>query len=231
MTVSVIYVMLYPGLGTYRGVLEWSQAGEISERLADYDARFGAERRRILTVPLATLAEDGAAMRSARRIFSNHCSTCHGADANGQAGQFPDLTDAAWQWGADEPQLIHTIRSGRMAVMPGWLAIAGEPGVGQLTDYVLSMSRGEASLPAVAPGAVLFQQFCMACHGADGGGNALLGAPALNDTAWTYGGSRAQVIESIAKGRNGVMPEFGSRLDETQIRLLAAWLQAGAPAP
>lgn len=231
MTVSVVYVMLYPGLGTYRGVLEWSQAGEISERLADYDARFGAERRRILALPLATLAEDAAAMRSARRIFSNHCSTCHGADANGQAGQFPDLTDAAWQWGADEPQLIHSIRSGRQAVMPGWLAVAGEQGVGQLTDYVLAMSRGEASSPAVAPGAVLYQQFCMACHGADGGGNALLGAPALNDTAWTYGGSRAQVIESIAKGRNGVMPEFGSRLDETQIRLLAAWLQAGAPQP
>jgi len=231
MTVSVIYVMLYPGLGTYRGVLEWSQAGEISERQADYDARFGAERRRILTLPLATLAEDEAAMRSARRVFNIHCSSCHGADAHGQAAQFPDLTDAAWQWGADEPQMIHTIRSGRQAAMPGWIAVAGEPGVGQLTDYVLAMSRGEASSPAVAPGDVLFQQFCMACHGADGSGNALLGAPALNDTAWTYGGSRAQVLESIAVGRNGVMPEFGTRLDETQIRLLAAWLQAGAPAP
>jgi mono/diheme cytochrome c family protein len=36
------------------------------------------------------------------------------------------------------------------------------------------------------------------------------------------------VVESIANGRNGVMPAFGERLDATQIRLLAAWLKAGA---
>ena len=56
----------------------------------------------------------------------------------------------------------------------------------------------------------------------------MLGAPALADRVWTYGGERTQVIESIANGRNGTMPAFGTRLDETQIRLLAAWLKAGA---
>jgi cytochrome c oxidase cbb3-type subunit 3 len=65
----------------------------------------------------------------------------------------------------------------------------------------------------------------------DGGGNPLLGAPALNDATWNYGGDHAQVIESISKGRNGVMPAFGTRLDETQIRLLAAWLKTGARKP
>jgi cytochrome c oxidase cbb3-type subunit 3 len=71
----------------------------------------------------------------------------------------------------------------------------------------------------------------VACHGADGGGNPLLGAPTLNDPIWTYGGDRAAVIESLTNGRNGVMPAFGSRLDDTQIRLLAAWLKAGARVP
>jgi len=96
---------------------------------------------------------------------------------------------------------------------------------------VLALSRGEAGAAAVAGGGTLFQQFCMACHGSDGAGNPLLGAPALNDAVWTYGGERAEVIESIATGRNGTMPAFGARLDATQIRLLAAWLKAGAREP
>ncbi len=228
MTVSVIYVMLYPGLGRWRGALEWSQGSHIADRFAEYDARFGPERRRVLETPLADLGRDRAAMRSARRLFNNQCSSCHGRDASGQANQFPDLTDAAWQWGGSEAQIIETIRSGRQAAMPAWLAIAGEDGVAELGDHVLALSRGDPAAAASA-GAARFQQLCMACHGPDGGGNPLLGAPALNDAAWNYGGDRAAVIETIAAGRNGVMPAFGDRLDATQIRLLAAWLAAGAP--
>ena len=228
MTVSVIYVMLYPGLGTFRGALGWSQGGRIAEKFAAYDAEFGAARRRVLEQPLAALAMDDAAMDSARRIFIGNCSSCHGASASGQAQLFPDLTDAAWQWGGEEAQIVETLRAGRQAAMPAWLPVAGEQGVGQLADYVLALSRGAATDPQFAAGGALFQQFCMACHGADGGGNPLLGAPALNDAVWNYGGERAQVIDSIAAGRNGAMPAFGARLDETQIRLLAAWLQAGA---
>jgi mono/diheme cytochrome c family protein len=38
-------------------------------------------------------------------------------------------------------------------------------------------------------------------------------------------------MASIANGRNGQMPAFGARLDDAQIRLLVAWLQAGARRP
>ena len=231
MTFSAIYVMLYPGLGTWRGALGWSQGGHIDERFVDYEDQFGSQRRHILEQPLAALTNSATAMRSAWRVFNNNCSSCHGRDAEGQARQFPDLTDAAWQWGADEAQIIQTIHSGRQATMPGWLAVAGDEGVGHLADYVLALSRGAADEAAVAEGGALFQQYCVACHGADGAGNPLLGAPALNDAAWNYGGERAEVIESIANGRTGLMPAFGTRLDATQVRLLAAWLKAGARAP
>ncbi|MBX3702442.1 MAG: cytochrome-c oxidase, cbb3-type subunit III [Steroidobacteraceae bacterium] len=231
MVVSVVYVMLYPGLGTYRGALEWSQGGHIEQRFADYAQEFGEARARILSASTAALAEDEAAMRSAWRVFNNHCASCHGRDAAGQARRFPDLTDAAWQWGVDEAALDTTIRHGRIGVMPPWLAAVGEEGVAQLADYVIALSRGGGGDPAVAPGAALFQQFCVACHGADGSGNRQLGAPALNDTGWTYGGSRADVTATIAQGRNGQMPAFGGRLDDAQIRLLVAWLQAGAKIP
>ena len=95
---------------------------------------------------------------------------------------------------------------------------------------MLALSRGGRE-SAEAEGGPLYQQYCAACHGPEGGGNPQLGAPALNDAAWNYGGERTDVLESIANGRSGVMPPFGARLDETQIRLLAAWLKAGAREP
>ena len=228
MTVSVIYVMLYPGLGSWRGALGWSMGGRLEERFVDYDGQFGTQRRLIQQMPLAKIADSDSAMQSAWHVFNNNCSSCHGRDAAGMAGTFPDLTDAAWQWGSDESQVIETIRSGRRAAMPGWATVVGPQGVDQLADFVGALSRGEAGRPATAPGGALFQQHCVACHGIAGEGNPLLGAPALNDAAWNYGGERGDVTESIANGRNGVMPAFGARLDETQMRLLAAWLKAGA---
>ena len=202
--------------------------GRIEERFVDYEGQFGTQRQLILDLPIAELAESDSAMRSAGRVFNNNCSSCHGRDAAGQAKAFPDLTDAAWQWGSEETELITTIHAGRQAAMPGWASIVGQHGVDQLADYVLALSRGDAASPATAPGGALFQQYCVACHGVAGEGNPLLGAPALNDAIWNYGGEPADVAESIANGRTGVMPAFGARLDETQIRLLAAWLKAGA---
>jgi cytochrome c oxidase cbb3-type subunit 3 len=155
----------------------------------------------------------------------------------GASGELPtlqtatDLTDAARQWGPDESQVIATMEPGRQAAMPGWAAVVGAAGVEQLASYVLALSQGQPESASVAQGGALFQQYCAACHGPDGAGNPQLGAPALNDAVWNYGGERADVIESIANGRSGVMPAFGARLDETQIRLLAAWLKAGAREP
>jgi len=231
MTISVVYVMLYPGLGRWRGALAWSQGSHIAERIADYEREFGDARQRILGQSLEALAADATAMRSAGRVFNSNCSSCHGRGAAGQAQLFPDLTDSAWQWGDDEARIIETIHSGRQAAMPGWLAVAGEQGVADLADHVLALSRGTADAVAATPGSQLFQQFCAACHGAEGAGSPQLGAPALNDAIWSYGGARAEVIQSIAAGRSGTMPAFGERLDATQIRLLAAWLKAGARQP
>jgi cytochrome c oxidase cbb3-type subunit 3 len=170
-------------------------------------------------------------MQSAWRVFNNNCTSCHGRNAAGQARLFPDLTDDSWQWGRDETQILETIRSGRQAAMPAWEPVIGAQGVEQVADYVLGLSAGDSGSPANAEGSALFLQFCSACHGPKGSGQPLLGAPALDDEAWLYGGDRAQVIRSISQGRNGVMPAFGSRLDDAQIRLLTAWLSAGARIP
>lgn len=231
MTISVVYVMLYPGLGRFRGALDWSMGGRIDERFVDYEGQFGTQRSLILKAPLAELANSTSAMESAWHVFNNNCSSCHGRDAAGQVKTFPDLTDATWQWGSDESQVIATIHAGREGAMPAWGTVVGQQGVDQLADYVLALSHGDAASASTAPGGTLFQQYCVACHGAAGEGNPLLGAPALNDAIWNNGGERADLTESIANGRSGVMPAFGARLDDTQIRLVAAWLKAGAREP
>ena len=57
MIISVVYLMLYPGLGRWAGALGWSQHGQISERFVDFEGQFGTQRRYVLEQPLAELAE------------------------------------------------------------------------------------------------------------------------------------------------------------------------------
>ncbi|MBN1239957.1 MAG: cytochrome-c oxidase, cbb3-type subunit III [Gammaproteobacteria bacterium] len=226
MIVSVVYLILYPGLGKFAGVLHWSQGHEIESSAAHYDERFGAERERIAAADVAVLRSDAAAMRAARSVFMVHCAACHGADAGGQAGLFPDLRDGEWQWGGDAAAVQQTIAGGRRAVMPPWQSALGDDGVEAVAGYVVALSAGRGDAPEHAEAGARFQALCSACHGPAGAGNALLGAPALNDDVWLYGGGRDQIARTIAGGRSGEMPAFGARLDATQIRLLTAWLAA-----
>jgi cytochrome c oxidase cbb3-type subunit III len=81
--------------------------------------------------------------------------------------------------------------------------------------------------PALAAaGSTHFQTLCIACHGVDGRGNPLLGAPNLTDGTWLYGGDAATIAETIAKGRMGQMPAHAALIGEDRARLAAAWVLA-----
>ena len=226
LVISVVYLMLYPGLGAFGGVLEWSQGGELRERQVRYATEFGPTRRLVAEAKLETLQADPGLMASAQRIYNRNCATCHGYDARGQADLFPDLRDADWQWGGDVAQIEHSIRHGRRAFMVGWLPVVGEETVSQLTDYVVALRQSPIS---DHPGAQPYMLYCSACHARDGSGNPLLGAPDLTDDVSLYGNSAQAIHHSIAIGRQGEMPAFGERLDDTQIRLLVAWLTRAVP--
>lgn len=221
MVFSVIYLMLYPGLGSYKGALKWSQGGNVESSLARFDDEFGSVRRLIVEGNLATLQDDADIMRSAQRVFDRNCAVCHGYQAQGQADHFPSLVDDVWQWGGTPAQIEQSIRQGRNAVMVSWAQVLGEEGVSNVTDYVLALGTPAANGHA---GQQQYNQFCVACHMPDGSGNVALGAPDLADDVWLYGGSAEAVHESIAAGRAGEMPAFGARLDDTQIKLLIALL-------
>jgi cytochrome c oxidase cbb3-type subunit 3 len=77
---------------------------------------------------------------------------------------------------------------------------------------------------AAARGKEIFQTFCVACHGADGKGNQMLGAPNLTDNIWLYGGSEKAITETISKGRNGQMPAHKEFLGPDKVHLLAAYV-------
>lgn len=221
MVFSVIYLMLYPGLGSFQGALKWSQGGRLNESLVQYEAEFGGIRTLVAQAQVETLRADPAIMASAQRVFDRNCAVCHGYDAAGQASYFPDLTDSEWQWGGSEAQIEQSIRAGRNAVMVGWEVALGADGVDQVAEFMDVLGTAAA---AGHPGQTPYNQFCVACHGADGAGNAALGAPSLVDDVWLYGNSTEALVHSIAIGRTGAMPAFGERLDDTQVKLLVALL-------
>ena len=223
LVITVIYLMLYPGLGSFSGTLKWSQHGRLEHSMHRYQARFSPIRKNLLTRPISDLQNNPAIMESAERIFVQNCAACHGLEGTGQAFAFPDLKDNDWQWGGSENAIMQTIKKGRQATMIGWQSIIGEEGVLQVADYVKTLAKNNSS-ELNAQGKKIFQDNCAACHGLLGEGNSALGAPNLTDEIWLYGNSDSALHRTIADGRVGIMPAFEKRLDEMQIRALTAYL-------
>jgi len=173
-----------------------------------------------MTVP--QLAADGKAMATARNLFQNNCAQCHGSDGGGARG-FPNLSDKNWQWGGDPDTVVQTIMAGRIAAMPAWGQVLGAAGVDQVVAYVQQLSGQQADATLAAAGKTQFETVCAACHGVDGKGNPMLGAPNLTDDIWLYGGDAATLKTTVENGRQGQMPAFGDRLGQERVRLLAAY--------
>ena len=68
------YLVLYPGLGNYAGVLGWTQEGQWEEEVAQAEDRFTPIFAQYQEVPIPELAEDPEAMQVAERIFQNNCA-------------------------------------------------------------------------------------------------------------------------------------------------------------
>ena len=220
---AVVYVALYPGLGNVRGVLGWSQVKEWQQMQAQQERQAQTILARFAERDPMELAADPAAVAIGRNLFANNCAACHGSDGRGATG-FPNLTDADWLWGGDAETVRTSIAQGRMGIMAPWQEVLGDQGVGDVTAYVMTLSGRKASAGDAAAGATQYATYCVACHGPDGRGNMAVGAPNLTDGIWLHGGSEARIRETIALGRQNNMPAQESRLGDTRIRLLAAYV-------
>jgi cytochrome c oxidase cbb3-type subunit 3 len=220
---ALIYLAVFPGLGNFAGLKGWSQASQYEQERAAVEARAAQLLAPFATMTVPELASNAQAMATANNLFQNNCAQCHGSDGGGARG-FPNLTDGDWQWGGDPDTIVQTIAAGRMGVMPPWGEVLGEEGVEQVVAYVQQLSGQQADAARAAAGETHFQTVCSACHGMDGKGNPLLGAPNLTDDTWLYGSDAASIREAVVKGRNNQMPAFEERLGEQRVRLLAAYV-------
>ncbi|MBU6483508.1 MAG: cytochrome-c oxidase, cbb3-type subunit III [Betaproteobacteria bacterium] len=217
------YLVLYPGLGTWPGLLHWTSHSQYDAEEAHATATYDPIYARYAAMPIPAVAADPQARDIGQRIFLNNCAPCHASDARGGRG-YPDLTDNDWLYGGDPDTLVATITDGRNGVMPAWAGVVGDEGVKNLANYVKSLSGSAFDPVRAAQGKVLFQTNCVACHGPDGKGNHTIGAPNLTDAIWLWGGGESTIMETIAKGRNGVMPSWGSFLGPQKIHLVAAYV-------
>ena len=218
-----VYLLVYPGLGSWPGLFGWTSVKELRGHQQQADARYADTFGTYANTPIEELAQNPDAMKMGLRLFSNNCAVCHGADGGGNYG-FPNLTDHDWLYGGTPDKIKETITLGRKGAMPAWGALMGETGVVNVSEYVLQMSGQEHDAAKAELGAKLFNQNCVACHGVDGKGNQALGAPNLTDDIWLYGGEPQDIRATLRNGRNGVMPAQQELLKADRIHLLAAYV-------
>jgi cytochrome c oxidase cbb3-type subunit 3 len=220
---GAVYLLLYPGLGSWAGALGWSSEAELKNDQAETDAHSAPLFAQYASLPAAKLAGDAEAMAMGERLFANHCATCHGSDARGSRG-FPDLSDGDWLWGGAPERIEETIRQGRQGRMPPMAAAVGNgQDVVNVAQYVLSLSGSPHNSIEAYKGRGKFA-VCAGCHGAQGQGNAALGAPNLSDSVWLHGWGEEAIVAMVKQGKLNVMPAHEGRLSDAQIHLLSAYV-------
>ena len=127
-------------------------------------------------------------------------------------------------WGGEFANIKATLINGRNAQMPGWDQVLSAQQISDLVQFVKTLSAGTVAATQEHPGKTTYDTYCIACHGANGKGNAMLGSPDLTNDIWQYGGDDAALTETIVKGRGGQMPAFGALLGEQKVHLLAAYI-------
>ena len=225
------YLAAYPGLGSAPGSLKWTSVGQYQDEQAKARAVTAPLFASFAATPVPVLARNPQAMAIGERLFANNCATCHGADARGSKG-FPNLTDTDWLWGGTPERIKETITNGRQGSMPPMAAAVGSANdVRNLANYVLSLSGSPHNDIARDFGRSKFAA-CAACHGADGKGNPMLGAPNLTDKVWLHGWGEDAIVAMVTNGKTNVMPAHGERLTAEQIHVLTAyvWGLSNSPA-
>jgi len=219
---SLVYLVLYPGLGSYKGTLGWTQVGQLEQENAQAQAAYGPIFDRFAAQDVVALSRNPEALAIGQKLFLNNCAQCHASDGGGGRG-FPNLADKDWLWGGTPEFIEASITNGRTGTMPPLGAALGEEGVKNAAAYVLELSGNAHDSIRAAKGKETFARICSACHGAEGKGNPALGAPDLTDKVWLHGSGPA-IAETISRGRVSQMPAHKDLLSPAKIHLLAAYV-------
>lgn len=239
---AVGYTIAYPAWpmisGATSGFLGYSTRGEVAEDIAAHEAEnadlVAALNAADLTALPATDDLHRYAVARGSSVFTAQCSQCHGQGAAGAKG-FPNLLDNDWLWGGDQEAIAYTVRHGirnetdwdaRWSEMPAYGEIFETSEIEAVVEYVTSLSAAEFDSRLAETGAELFMNNCAACHGDNAMGNRDLGAPNLADAIWLYGGDRETLTETVTNARFGVMPAWGQRLSEEDVRAVSVYVHS-----
>ncbi|MGD9887739.1 MAG: cytochrome-c oxidase, cbb3-type subunit III [Halothiobacillaceae bacterium] len=164
-------------------------------------------------------------------LFGDNCAACHGQGGQGNLPSYPSLADNEWLWGGLFDVISKDIHGGLKGNMPAFPNVKGEA-LTDLANYVLSLSGLEVDVASATRGKTGFAM-CAACHGAEGKGNPMLGAPNLTDMAWsnidivgtpTLDDKRKMVEHVVTNGIQRQMPGFSNRLTPVEIKMLTVYV-------
>lgn len=239
---GVGYTIAYPAWplisGATAGVIGYSTRGEVIEDIAAHEANNADLVASLNAADLTTIAAPDDLHRYAvargGAVFRAQCSQCHGQGAAGAKG-YPNLLDNDWLWGGDQEAIAYTIRHGirnetdpdaHWSQMPAYGDIFESQEIDAVVEYVISLSSADHDAALAEAGTPLFMDNCAACHGDDARGNRDFGAPNLADAIWLYGGDRVTLTETVTNARFGVMPAWGQRLSEEDVRAVAVYVHS-----
>lgn len=220
--------------GATAGLLGYSTRGEVSADIAAHEASNAALVAELNAVDLAAFDPQSDLHRYAvargSSVFRAQCSQCHGSGAAGAVG-YPNLLDNDWLWGGTLEDIAYSVRHGirnetdfdaRYSVMPAFGDILEPADIEELVDFVPTLADADWD----SAGGVLFTDNCASCHGDQGLGDRSLGAPNLADSIWLYGRDHDSLTATITNARFGVMPAWGQRLNEEDVRAVSAYVHS-----
>lgn len=220
---GIVYLVLYPGMGAYEGTLKYTTQKEHQESVETANEELKPLYAKYMGMPIEQVAADPQASEIGKRLYLNHCATCHGSDAGGSKG-YPNLTDKDWLYGGEPDTIKTTLLKGRAGVMPSFKDSLDSGQISDVTHYVRSLSGLAADQIKVGRGQTVYKNNCVGCHGGNGAGMAAVGAPNLTDKVWLYGSSEATITETLVKGRGGKMPAHEQILTPEKIQMLTAYV-------
>lgn len=246
---AVGYWVVYPSFpvkdGFIKGTFNYSSRVELEKDVAKARSVHETELKGLTAKSVDEIYADSNlrqyAMAGGAVLFKENCAPCHQSNGAGAKG-YPTLADDEWLWGgtlADiQTTLLYGIRSDkssqtRISEMPAFAGTLSADEIRQVATYVKAMSQGKVE---AGPGQDLYVNNCAACHSSDGAnpvsdGGQAMGAPALGNAVWLYAGPGKDmtvdmISAQIAAPKHGVMPAWGGRLKDEEIKMLAVYVHS-----
>ena len=177
------YLLLYPGFGSFTGLLGWSSEEKWERETAANNAKLEPVLQSLLAINLEETGPRDTAAVMGGRLYQDNCAACHGRDGRGRAN-YPDLTDDDWLWGSGPEAIAETMRVGINTEHPetrfAQMSAFGRDGmldrdqIRSVSAYVYSLSNPDYStadnVDLLEDGREVYLMTCAGCHGDDATG-------------------------------------------------------------